>query len=74
MLNVPVVVLTRSQDMTPGIAENHAALAHLSRNSRHMVVANAGHEIHLFAPSVVVQAIQDVCVSSRQRSQLPNRQ
>lgn len=74
MPSVPVVVLTRGQDMTPGIAENHAALARLSRNSRHTVVASAGHEIHLFAPCVVIQAIQDVCVSSKQRSQLPNRQ
>ncbi len=31
----PTVVLTRGQDMTPGIAENHAGLARLSTNSRH---------------------------------------
>jgi pimeloyl-ACP methyl ester carboxylesterase len=73
MRNLPVVVLTRGQQMSNGLAENHAALARLSNNSRHMVVAGAGHEIHLFAPSIVVQAIQDVCVSARQRTKLPAR-
>jgi len=69
----PLVVLTRGQDMTPGIAENHAALARLSTNSRHTVVSGAGHEIHLFAPSAVIQAIQDVSTASRQRARLPAR-
>jgi pimeloyl-ACP methyl ester carboxylesterase len=61
----PVVVLTRGQDMTPGIAENHAGLARLSTNSRQTVVPEAGHEIHLFVPSAVIQAIQDVCTAAQ---------
>ena len=69
----PTVVLTRGQDMTPGIAENHAGLARLSANSRHTVIAEAGHEIHLFVPSAVIQAIQDVSTAVRQRSRLPAR-
>ena len=73
MRDVPVIVLTRGQNMTEGLAENHAALAGLSRNSRHTVVSSAGHEIHLFSPSVVIQAIQDVITASAQRSQLPPR-
>lgn len=73
MRNTPTVVLTRGMEMTPGIAENHARLAALSTNSRHTVVPDAGHEIHLFAPSIVVQAIQDVCLAARQRTQLPKR-
>ena len=73
MRNTPTVVLTRGIEMTPGIAENHAGLAALSTNSRHTVVPEAGHEIHLFAPSTVVQAIQDVCVAARERTQLPKR-
>jgi pimeloyl-ACP methyl ester carboxylesterase len=73
MRDVPVIVLTRGQDMTQGIAENHAGLARLSRNSRHAVVSDAGHEIHLFSPSFVIQAIQDVSIAARQRSQLPAR-
>jgi pimeloyl-ACP methyl ester carboxylesterase len=72
--NVPLIVLTRGQDATPGLAEDHAALARLSTNSRHAVISASGHEIHLFAPSVVVQAIQDVCVAAKQRSSLPVRQ
>jgi len=73
MRDVPVVVLTRGQDMTPRIADSHAALARLSQNSRHTVVSGAGHEIHLYTPSVVVQAIQDVSAASRQKSPLPAR-
>jgi pimeloyl-ACP methyl ester carboxylesterase len=67
----PLVVLTRGQDMTPRIAESHAGLARLSTNSRHTVVPDAGHEIHLFVPSAVIQAIQDVSTASQQRSRLP---
>ena len=74
MRDVPVIVLTRGQDMTQGLADNHAALAGLSKNSRHVVVSSAGHEIHLFSPSVVVQAIQDVTMAAAQRSRLPARQ
>jgi pimeloyl-ACP methyl ester carboxylesterase len=66
----PVVVLTRGSDMSDGLAENHAQFAKLSANSRHTVVPNAGHEIHLFAPAVVVRAIQDVVKSVREKSQL----
>jgi pimeloyl-ACP methyl ester carboxylesterase len=70
---LPVVVLTRGLDMTPGLEETHAALARLSTNSRQTVVAGAGHEIHLFQPSAVIQAIRDVSTSIRQRSALPSR-
>jgi pimeloyl-ACP methyl ester carboxylesterase len=69
----PVVVLTRGIGMTPGIAENHAGLASLSTNARHTVVPDAGHEIHLFAPSVVVQAIRDVSAAAREGTRLPTR-
>jgi pimeloyl-ACP methyl ester carboxylesterase len=69
----PLVVLTRGKQMTPGIAENHAGVARLSTNSRHTVVPEAGHEIHLFAPSAVIQAIQDVSTASRRQSRLPAR-
>jgi hypothetical protein len=37
------------------------------------VVAGAGHEIHLFAPSVVIQAIQDVVEAIRRGSRLSGR-
>lgn len=73
MQGVPVVVLTRGQDMSQGLAENHAGLARLSANSRHSVIASAGHEIHLFTPPAVTQAIEDVCVAVKDRSRLPVR-
>lgn len=63
----PLVVLTRGQNPTPGLAEDHATLARLSSQGQHRVVTEAGHEIHLYAPAVVVQAIRDVSSSLRAR-------
>jgi pimeloyl-ACP methyl ester carboxylesterase len=65
----PVVVLTRGD--LKGDAQ--ALLSRLSTNSRQTVVADAGHEIHLFAPSVVVQAIHDVAMAAGQQRPLPQR-
>jgi pimeloyl-ACP methyl ester carboxylesterase len=56
----PLVVLTRGMDSSQGLKDAHAALARQSTNSRHTVVDGAGHEIHLFKPSAVIQAIKDV--------------
>lgn len=56
----PLAVLTRGQNPTPGLAADHDTLARLSTDGRHRVVSGAGHEIHLYAPAVVVEAIQDV--------------
>ncbi len=70
MRSIPVIVLTRGRNMTQGIAENHAGLARLSTNSRHEVVPTADHEIHLFTPAVVIQAIEDVAVAARDRQPL----
>ena len=73
MRSVPVVVLSRGQDPTPGLADDHAALARVSANSRHAVIATAGHEIHLYSPAVVIQAIQDVSTAAKERTALPAR-
>jgi pimeloyl-ACP methyl ester carboxylesterase len=73
MRNTPVIVLTRGQNAGQGLAEAHAGLARLSTNSRHAVVPMAGHEIHLFTPEVVIQAIDDVAVAARGRQPLPSR-
>jgi len=70
MRSVPVIVLTRGQNMGQGLAEVHAGLARVSTNSRHEVVPTAGHEIHLFTPSVVLRAIEDVAVAARERRPL----
>ena len=69
----PVVVLTRGVGGSQGLIDVHAALARQSTNSRHTVVAGSGHEIHLFAPAAVIEAIQDVVEASRRRTRLPVR-
>jgi pimeloyl-ACP methyl ester carboxylesterase len=69
----PLVVLTRGVDSSQGQRDVHASLARLSTNSRHTVVAGSGHEIHLFRPEVVIQAIRDVSESLRSKKPLPAR-
>jgi hypothetical protein len=73
MRTVPVIVLTRGQNTGQGLAETHAGLARLSTNSRHDVVSTAGHEIHLFTPAAVIQAIEDVASAAEERRPLPAR-
>ncbi|HET9371952.1 MAG TPA: alpha/beta hydrolase, partial [Vicinamibacterales bacterium] len=58
----PTVVLSRGSDRNADREAAHAALAKLSTNPRFSVIADAGHEIHLFAPEVVVVAIEDVLI------------
>ena len=70
MKSVPVIVLSRGQDAGQGLAQTHAGLARLSNNSRHEVVSTAGHEIHLFTPAVVIQAIEDVAMAATERQPL----
>jgi pimeloyl-ACP methyl ester carboxylesterase len=69
----PTVVLTRGDEKNADREASHAALAALSTNSRHSVIAGAGHEIHLFQPAAVVQAIDDVVSSVRTKMPLPRR-
>jgi hypothetical protein len=68
----PVIVLTRGS-ANEGLKAVHATLAAESTNSRHTMVAGAGHEIHLFAPRAVIQAVEDVVEASRHGSRLPTR-
>jgi hypothetical protein len=69
----PLVVLTRGTESSQELKDVHAGLARLSTNSRHTVVANAGHEIHLFEPAAVIQAISDVSEALRNKARLPPR-
>jgi pimeloyl-ACP methyl ester carboxylesterase len=69
----PLVVLTRGEDSRDQLRAMHAALARQSTNSRHTVVPNAGHEIHLFEPRAVIDAIRDVAGAIRGHSPLPAR-
>ncbi len=69
----PTVVLSRSDDPNADREAVHAALARLSTNARHSIVAGSGHEIHLFQPAAVIQAIADVVKAVREKTPLPPR-
>lgn len=69
----PTVVLSRGEDPNAEREAVHAALARLSTNSRHSIVAGSGHEIHLSQPAVVIQAIADVVKAVRDKAPLPPR-
>jgi len=56
----PTVVLSRGSDRNQEREDVHIALAKLSTNWRHRVIAGAGHEIHLFDPPAVITAIREV--------------
>jgi hypothetical protein len=58
--DLPLIVLSRGVNAGPGQRALQARLAQLSTNSRQIVVADSDHEIHLFRPDVVIQAIADV--------------
>jgi pimeloyl-ACP methyl ester carboxylesterase len=55
----PTVVLSRGSERDTDREKSHADLAKLSTNGRHRVVPNAGHELHLFDPPSVIQAINE---------------
>lgn len=63
--SLPLIVLTRGVDADQGVRDVHARAAALSTNSRHTIVDGAGHEVHLFAPAVVIAAIGDVVEAVR---------
>jgi hypothetical protein len=67
----PLVVLTRGLDSSQDLKDAHASLTRLSTNSRHSIVADSGHEIHLFKPGAVIQAVQAVLEALRSKKQLP---
>lgn len=72
--DLPVVVLSRGDDTNEGRVNAHRAVAAQSRNAYHCVVADAGHEIHLFKPEAVVQAIASVVQAIRSRTTMSGTQ
>ena len=68
----PLVILSRGKSNNERIAA-FEELARTSRNSRHTIVARAGHEIHLFEPAAVIEAIQDVLGAVRSNRRLVPR-
>ena len=69
----PLVVLTRGVGSPDSLRQLHLALSQTSSNGRHSIVAGAGHEIQLYQPTVVIQAIEDVLESLRTKEGLPTR-
>jgi len=69
----PTVVLSRGDERSQDRESVHAALAKLSTNSRHSIIAGAGHEIHLFQPAAVIVAITDVLHAIKEKTPLPAR-
>ena len=81
--NMPLVVLTASTfdvvdapDMTPEQSrQDHLRLqndlAHLSTNSKQIMVSGSGHLIYLNQPQVVIRSIAAVVKSAKKHSRLP---
>jgi pimeloyl-ACP methyl ester carboxylesterase len=67
----PLIVLSRGLDTNLDRTAALDRLAQLSSNSRHILVAQAGHEIHLFQPEAVVQAILQVVNAAESGATLP---
>jgi pimeloyl-ACP methyl ester carboxylesterase len=71
--SLPLVVLTRGIESSQELQDVHASIARLSTNSRHSVVTDAGHEIHLYDPAAVVDAIRQVVEAARTKRPLAAR-
>jgi L-ascorbate metabolism protein UlaG (beta-lactamase superfamily)/pimeloyl-ACP methyl ester carboxylesterase len=69
----PLIVLTAEYGPDPEFTGAEAKLTALSTNAVQRVVADSGHEIHLFDPPAVVRAIQDVVNAVRGGSLLRDR-
>jgi len=69
----PLVVLTRGDERNQEREAVHASMAKLTTNFRHTVVSGAGHEIHLFEPAAVLQAVRDVLDAVKTGKPLPAR-
>jgi hypothetical protein len=63
--SLPLVILTRGLNTDKERIAAYDDLARLSTKSRHTVVSNAGHEIHLYEPAAVISAIREVISQSR---------
>jgi pimeloyl-ACP methyl ester carboxylesterase len=68
--DLPVIVLSRGRNSSPDREAAHNEISRVSRNARHLVVADSYHEIHLSHPAAVVSAISDVVAAVRTKAQL----
>jgi len=58
--DLPLIVLTRGLDENPARLQSQQALVRLSSRGKQVVVDDSDHEIQLFRPDIVIQAIADV--------------
>lgn len=73
--NLPLIVLARTEDTgkyAEQLKDNATKYSLQSRQGRLIMVPKSGHEIHLYQPDVVTQAIRDV-LTAVPRSTPPSR-
>ena len=59
LAGIPVMILSAANSSPAQLSEREA-IAHHSRQGKHLVVANSGHWIHLDQPDAVIQAIREM--------------
>jgi pimeloyl-ACP methyl ester carboxylesterase len=64
---LPLVVVTRGRNTTPTRIQQHRDVANLSTIGKLIIAENSGHEIHLYQPDIVIQAIRDVVLQASAR-------
>lgn len=62
---LPLIVVTRGRNTNPTRIEQHRDVANLSSIGKLIVADNSGHEIHLYRPDVVIQAIRELTTMVR---------
>lgn len=65
--SLPLIILTRGLNTDKERIAAYDDMARMSTNSRHTVVADAGHEVHLYQPLAVIEAIRGVITLTRSR-------
>jgi hypothetical protein len=65
--NLPLIVLTRGLRTDEHIRRQHDDIAALSSVGKVIVAPDSDHEIHLYRPDLVIQAIREVRAAVLQR-------
>jgi pimeloyl-ACP methyl ester carboxylesterase len=68
---LPLIVVTRGRNTNPTRIQQHREVANLSSLGKLVVADNSGHEIHLYRPDVVIQAIREIVLLAGRRSRRP---
>jgi pimeloyl-ACP methyl ester carboxylesterase len=78
--DIPLIVLSKGKGYYTGLPDSlelekqrldlQKDLTHLSTNSKNIVVKNSGHNIHLEAPEIVIDAINQIITAYKAKSNL----